>query len=135
MKSPIRSLARCGSAAAVLAALAACGGGDSGSATSVAPPPPPPPATYTVGGTVTGLTGSGLVLQNPGGADLPISASGAFTFANSVTIDLINQFLYVADDGAANVAGFKLDASTGGLTFIAGSPFVAGALPDFLAVL
>jgi hypothetical protein len=75
MKSRIRNTARCASAAAVLAALTACGGGDSG------PPPPPPPATYTVGGTVTGLSGSGLVLQNGGGADLPISASGTFTFA------------------------------------------------------
>ena len=53
--------------------MVACGGSNSG--------PPPPPATYTVGGTVTGLSGSGLVLQNGGGADLPISASGAFTFA------------------------------------------------------
>ena len=49
------------------------GGGDSGSL-------PPPPAIYTVGGTVTGLSGPGLVLQLGGGADLPISASGAFTF-------------------------------------------------------
>jgi len=72
MKSRIRNMTRCGFAAPILAALTACGAGDSG---------PPPPATYTVGGTVTGLSGSGLVLQNGGGADLPISASGTFTFA------------------------------------------------------
>src|SRR6267154_1635327 len=36
--------------------------------------------TYTVGGTVSGLTGSGLVLQNNGGNDLAVSANGAFTF-------------------------------------------------------
>jgi len=35
---------------------------------------------FTVGGSVTGLTGTGLVLQNNGGSDLAISASGAFTF-------------------------------------------------------
>jgi trimeric autotransporter adhesin len=35
----------------------------------------------TVGGTVNNLTGSGLVLQDNGGDNLPISASGAFTFA------------------------------------------------------
>jgi 6-phosphogluconolactonase (cycloisomerase 2 family) len=35
----------------------------------------------TVGGTVTGLAGTGLVLQNNGGDDLTVSASGAFTFA------------------------------------------------------
>jgi 6-phosphogluconolactonase (cycloisomerase 2 family) len=57
------------------------------------------------------------------------------TDAYSVTLDPTNQFLYVANDGAANVAGFKLDASTGGLTPITGSPFAAGNLPDFLATL
>src|SRR6267154_1352198 len=36
--------------------------------------------TYTVGGTVSGLTGTGLVLQNNGGNDLAVSANGAFTF-------------------------------------------------------
>ena len=36
--------------------------------------------TYTVGGTVSGLAGSGLVLRNNGGNDLAISANGAFTF-------------------------------------------------------
>jgi len=35
---------------------------------------------YTVGGTVTGLAGSGLVLSDNGGDDLPISASGSFVF-------------------------------------------------------
>ena len=37
-------------------------------------------ATYTVGGTVSGLTGAGLVLQNNGRNDLSIVANGAFTF-------------------------------------------------------
>lgn len=56
----------------LLAALAACGGGGSSSA---------PMTTYTVGGTVTGLAGSGLVLQNNGGSDLALSATGSFTFS------------------------------------------------------
>jgi PKD repeat protein len=37
--------------------------------------------TYTVGGTVSGLTGTGLVLQNNGRDDLPIAANLPFTFA------------------------------------------------------
>ena len=41
--------------------------------------PPPPPARFTLGGTVSGLQGSGLVLTNFG-TDLPVSADGAFTF-------------------------------------------------------
>ncbi len=40
--------------------------------------------TFPVGGTVTGLAGTGLVLQNNGGDDLPISADGTFTFSMPV---------------------------------------------------
>jgi N-acetylneuraminic acid mutarotase len=36
--------------------------------------------SYTIGGTVSGLTGTGLVLQNNGGDDLVINANGSFTF-------------------------------------------------------
>jgi ELWxxDGT repeat protein len=42
------------------------------------------PSTYTVGGTVSGLVGSGLVLQNNSGDDLAISGNGAFTFATAL---------------------------------------------------
>lgn len=45
---------------------------------------PAPSVTYTIGGTVSGLTGSGLVLQNNGGDNLAISADGAFTFATAI---------------------------------------------------
>ena len=41
----------------------------------------PPPPTYTIGGTVSGLAGSGLVLEQSGGDDLPIAADGSFAFA------------------------------------------------------
>ena len=37
--------------------------------------------TYTVGGTVTGLSGSGLVLQNNGGDNVTIAQNGSFSFA------------------------------------------------------
>ena len=40
------------------------------------------PATFTVGGGVSGLAGSGLLLRINGAGDLPVSANGAFTFAN-----------------------------------------------------
>ncbi len=59
-------------------ALAGCGsgggyGGGGGGGT-----------TYSVGGVVSGLTGSGLVLRDNGGNDLAVSMSGSFTFANKV---------------------------------------------------
>jgi len=38
----------------------------------------------------------------------------------------------VADDGAANVAAFRIDG-TGSLTPIAGSPFAAGSHPESIA--
>jgi hypothetical protein len=40
--------------------------------------------TYSIGGTVTGLRGSGLVLQNNGGNNTPRAADGAFTFTTSI---------------------------------------------------
>ena len=41
-------------------------------------------ASYTVGGTVSGLSGT-VVLQDNGGDDLSVSASGAFTFGTGLT--------------------------------------------------
>jgi hypothetical protein len=40
--------------------------------------------SFSVGGTVSGLAGSGLVLRNNGGDDLPIASNGSFTFAAEV---------------------------------------------------
>jgi hypothetical protein len=39
---------------------------------------------FTIGGNVSGLNGSGLVLQNNGTDNLPIAANGAFAFAGSL---------------------------------------------------
>ena len=39
---------------------------------------------YTIGGTVSGLTGTGLVLQDNGGNNLAVSASGSFAFSTAV---------------------------------------------------
>ena len=55
--------------------LVGCGGGGAG--TSGTP-------TYTVGGTVTGLTGTGLVLQFNAGEVAPVSASGTFAFPDQL---------------------------------------------------
>ena len=40
--------------------------------------------TYTVGGTLSGLSGTGLVLQDNGGDNLAVTANGAFTFPTKV---------------------------------------------------
>jgi len=41
-------------------------------------------AKYAVGGTVTGLVGSGLVLEDNGGDALSVTANGSFTFSSGV---------------------------------------------------
>jgi len=41
-------------------------------------------STFTIGGTVSGLAGTGLVLQDNGGDNLTITASGAFTFNTAI---------------------------------------------------
>jgi glucuronoarabinoxylan endo-1,4-beta-xylanase len=54
-----------------------CGGGGSSSS--------PPPVTYTVGGSVSGLSGSGLVLQDNGGNNLTVAADAtSFTFSTAL---------------------------------------------------
>jgi uncharacterized repeat protein (TIGR03803 family) len=65
-------------AAVAIAALFLVGCGSGGSGTN------PPPQTYTVGGTVSGLSGTGLVLQNNGGNNLSISENGSFTFSTAI---------------------------------------------------
>jgi hypothetical protein len=55
--------------------VSACGGGSGGGSGGV---------TYTIGGRVSGLTGSGLIVQNNGGGNLAVSADGAFTFATGL---------------------------------------------------
>jgi uncharacterized repeat protein (TIGR03803 family) len=45
---------------------------------------PPPPSEFTIGGTVAGLAGSGLVLVNNGANNLAIIANGSFVFTAQV---------------------------------------------------
>ena len=59
--------------------LAACGGGSGGGGGGN-----PPPATCTVGGTASGLSGSGLELTDNGGDRLSVAADGSFTFATAL---------------------------------------------------
>lgn len=57
--------------------LAACGGssGDNNAQN---------PSTFTISATVSGLSGSGLVLQNNGTDNLAVSADGSFSFATAM---------------------------------------------------
>lgn len=59
--------------------LSACGGGSGSSPGST-----PASTTYSVGGAVSGVSGSGLVLQDNGADNLSVSASTSFTFTTPV---------------------------------------------------
>jgi 6-phosphogluconolactonase len=149
--------------------LSACGGGGGGSLAT--PPPAPPAGSFSIGGTVTGLASSGLVLQNNGGNDLALQADGSFTFTTqiasgatyavtvktqpnvgpaqncvvangsgtvgtaavtNVTVTCTTQvakFLYVPNTGSNDVSAYTIDATTGALTAVAGSPFPADQRP------
>jgi len=63
----------------MLMVVTGCGGSGAGGGTIT-----PPPGSFTIGGQVTGLTGTGLVLQDNGGDDLPVPASGSFAFTTQV---------------------------------------------------
>ncbi|HEY2782215.1 MAG TPA: Ig-like domain-containing protein [Steroidobacteraceae bacterium] len=61
----------------------ACGGGNGGDGGHGGGNPPP--ATYSIGGTVAGLAGTGLVLRDNGADDLSLSHNGSFTFSKRLT--------------------------------------------------
>jgi 6-phosphogluconolactonase len=128
---------------------------------------------YTVGGTVTGLRASGLVLQLNGGNNLGFSSGGTFSFSSGIdqggsysvtvltppsgqtcsvhngsgtigTADISNvivscngpgSYAYVANESSNTISAYAINASTGALTEIAGSPFAAtGAGPVAVTV-
>lgn len=104
------------------AALFACGGGGGGGGNT--------PASYSVSGSVNGLTNTGLVLQNNNSDDLAISADGNFTFLTTVgdlsgySVTVSSQPLRqtcIVTNGSGTVAGSNINdivISCGPLTAI-----------------
>ena len=114
--------------------LAACGGGGSGGTRG----------PYTIGGTVSGLSGSGLTLRNNGGQTLAISAPGGFAFAGgldsgavySVTVakqpSAPAQHCTVTDGSGtvanANVTNVRVECTPQPFTALSNQPPEAGYL-------
>ena len=156
--------------------LTGCGGGGGGSGFGF-----PPGTVFTLGGTVSGLSGCGLTLQNNGvdngSGSLPCAARGSGVLlgglllpsgtAYNVTVKtqptrprqicvvtngigtignadittiavtcttLPGRFVYVANGGSSNISAYSINATSGELTAIAGSPFPAGNVPYSVAV-
>ena len=78
--------------------------------------------SYTVGGSVTGLVGGGLVLQDNGGDDLTIGADGNFTFPTTLA------------DGAAYAVTVGTQPSGETCSVANGSGTIAGANVSNVAV-
>jgi len=99
-------------------------------------PPPPPPPTYSVGGTVTGLTGSGLQLHDAAaGGDELISANGSFAFDNLRDPGSGYDIRIVSQPGnpiqictLSNGIGTVGDANVTNVTVTCDTPTTSGAL-------
>ena len=49
-------------------------------------------------------------------------------------MDSTGRFLYVTNNGSANVSGYTVNPGTGALTAVRGSPFAAGTGPEAIAI-
>jgi 6-phosphogluconolactonase len=163
--------------AALFAVLTLAGSGCSGGGYGAILSPPP---SYTLDGTVSGLAGSGLVLENNGvGNGFTIGRAANGTYPNLTGDSLANgtaynvtvktqatnpsqtcvatngmgtvagasitniavtcttnadRFVYVANGGSNNISAYAVNAASGALTAISGSPFPAGNVPYSIAV-
>jgi DNA-binding beta-propeller fold protein YncE len=130
----------------VLATLGACGGG--GDSTVAAPPASISAATQSpdnvAGFAYVANSGSDNVsaytINATTGALSEVAGSpfAAEIGPESISVHPSGKFAYVANFGSANVSGsvsaYTIDASTGTLSEIAGSPFAAGTLPVSITV-
>src|SRR5690606_1347058 len=127
-------------------AIAGCGGGSDVAPNEPAAPNDPGPggdgggdnaSTYAIGGSVSGLTGSGLVISNNGAEELTIDAPGGFAFAGELAdgedyeVSIVAQptgpeNVCVVENGSGAVAGTDVDdviiACTGPLALTSASP-------------
>ena len=62
------------------------------------------------------------------------TVNGAGVTSIAVACTAGPQYAYVANSNGANVSAYRIDASTGALTPIAGSPFPAGSDPNSVAI-
>lgn len=152
--------------------LAGCGGGGGGGGVGASGTGGSP--TYTVSGSIVGLTGSGLVLSNNNNDHafvpnsginftFPIAIANGSAYAVSILTQPVGQtcnvtngngvianasianlvvncaalntpkFAYIANSSANSISAYAINAATGALTPVTGSPFAAGTLPISVA--
>ena len=133
----------------VLATLAACGAGGGGDGSAAAPSPENLTAAALPPGNVAGFAYvanqgsdnvSAYAIDATTGVLSEVAGSpfAAGTSPESVRVDPSGKFAYVTNFGSAiasgNVSAYTIDASTGALSEVAGSPFAAGTQPVSVAV-
>src|SRR6266853_1865793 len=116
-----------------LAQLSGCGGGGGGGGPSV--------PTYTIGGTIANLTGSGLVLQLNGGGNVPVNANAtAFTFITQLAAGaMYNVSVLTQPTGPIQTCNVVSGSGTVGAANVTSvgvfcGGFTIGSLADPLAV-
>ena len=102
----------------VMTLLAACGGGGGGTATNTAAAAP----TYTVGGSLSGLTSQGLILVNGTDTATPNAGDTSFTFPTAVVA------------GTSYAVSVQLQPDAVGCTVAGGSGVVGNANVTDVAV-
>lgn len=77
-----------------------------------------------------------IVNRAIGALGAPVAGSPFVTGVNpfSVTLDLADEFVYVANEGSANVSEFTFSPATGALTAVAGSPVSSQAGPNSIQI-
>lgn len=128
-----------GACALVSLCLAACGGGggDGANPAPAADDSPSSGPTYTVGGTVAGLAGAGLVLQLNGAGDLSVQGDGPFTFGTALAAGSTYSVTALAHPASpaqlctvangsgtadANVAAVQVSCVTNPVTLLSADP-------------
>jgi 6-phosphogluconolactonase len=77
-----------------------------------------------------------IVNRAIGALGAPVAGSPFATGANpfSVTLDLADEFVYVANEGSSSVSEFTFSPATGALTAVAGSPVSSQAGPNSIQI-
>ena len=78
---------------------------------------------------IDSVTGALTVVPGSPFPTAPALISGQVPGANSVTVDPARKFLYAAINQGNDISGYSINASTGALTPISGSPFSSGSVP------
>ena len=86
--------------------------------------------------TLTGINGLPAERQRPAGHHQRLALRARESRPHSIAVDAVAGTVYVADQGANTISGFKIGGAAGTLTAIAGSPFAAGnrSLPRWWSI-